>query len=329
MTIQPRTSWKIILSLIPVFSFLYFLFPPPVLAQNSSPAPSTVTSKRITIWSEGTRLAGSLWVPKDTKDKLPAILLAHGWGGRRSSLDQTYAPKFTAAGFVVLSFDYRGWGDSDGKLVMVEPQPQADEQSEVTVRARLIREVIDPFDQIQDITNALAYLVGEATVDTEHIGLWGTSFGGGHAIYMGAHDPRIKAIVVQVGSQKPENARHWARFARSRAIAKARGDIDPIPQGIDQVDGLKGTPDIAKMIYYRPIDVAQKIRVPTLFIDVDEEELFDRTQHGYATYQIVKDNAPAEYKLYSGTHYSIYREHYEAASDLALEWFMKHLQQKR
>ena len=38
----------------------------------------------VTIWSEGTRLAGNLWLPDQAAGaaKLPAILLCHGWGGR-------------------------------------------------------------------------------------------------------------------------------------------------------------------------------------------------------------------------------------------------------
>lgn len=135
--------------------------------------------------------------------------------------------------------------------------------------------------------------------------------------------------MVQVGAQKPENAEQWAGLAQARATANARGTIDPIPQRADHVPGLAGTPDLAKMIHYRPLEHAAKIRVPTLFIDVDQEELFDRTQHSYAAYQIVKYNAPAKYKLYPGTQYSIYREHSAAAADLVLEWFVEHLRAEK
>ena len=310
-----------------LLSLVSVVFVGPVFGQQDPGA----VSQPITVWSEGTRLAGSLWRPAGIRpeDRLAAILLAHGWGGLRSQLDRSYAPKFAAAGFVVLSFDYRGWGDSDGKLVTLEKQARPSQAGELSVRARVIRQVVDPFDQIQDLSNALHYLAGEAQVDSQRIGIWGTSYGGGHAIYLAAHDPRIRAIVAQVGAQKPENAERWAGLAQARATAKARGTIDPIPQGIDQIPGLAGTPDLAKMIHYRPIDHAPKIRVPTLFIDVDREELFDRIQHGYAAYQIVRHKAPAEYKLYPGTHYSIYREHYAAAADLALGWFVEHLRAEK
>jgi dienelactone hydrolase len=287
-----------------------------------------VSSEPVVIWSEGTRLTGTLWKPKDVapEDELPAILLTHGWGGVRSHLDSTYAPKFAGAGFVVLTFDYRGWGDSDGKLVMREPAPAPGADGEVTVKAQMIREVVDPYDQLDDIRNALDFLVGDPQVDTARIGIWGTSFSGGHVIWMGARDPRIRVIVAQVGAQGSDRTPELIAHGQSRATAKARGDIDPIPQGIDQVEGLDGTPDWAKIARYRPIDSASAIRVPTLFIDAEDEELFDRMENGHAAYEIVAKNAPAEYAVFPGKHYDIYTVRYPAASDRALAWFQRHLQ---
>ena len=42
----------------------------------------------------------------------------------RSHLNQAYAPEFAKAGYVVLSFDYRGWGDSDSRMVIKEKIPK-------------------------------------------------------------------------------------------------------------------------------------------------------------------------------------------------------------
>jgi dienelactone hydrolase len=283
--------------------------------------------RAVNIWSDGTRMSGDLWLPAGHGDgtKRPAILLTHGWGGLRSHLNGSYAPKFADAGFVVLTFDYRGWADSDSRLVMIGDQPATDADGAVTVRARAIREVVDPLDQIRDISSALDYLYGEPGVDVARIGIWGTSYSGGHVIYVGAHDKRIAAIVSQVGYQGVGWTPARERFARQRAVDKARGVIDPIPQGIDMVPNLKGTPDLAKMLGYRPIESAHKIRVPTLIIDVDGEELFDRMANGHAVYEIINNEAVAEYQTYPGRHYDIYYRHYPAASSLALEWFKRYL----
>ncbi len=283
--------------------------------------------RAVDIWSEGTRMSGDLWLPEgfgDGADR-PAILLTHGWGGERAHLNQSYAPKFARGGFVVLTFDYRGWADSDSRLVIVGDQPKPDANGEITVRARAIREVVDPLDQIRDIASALDYLSGEPGVDVKRIGIWGTSYSGGHVITMGARDDRIAAIVSQVGYQGVGMTPGRREFARKRGVEKARGDIDPIPQGIDKLPNLNGTPDWAKMLGYRPIDRAGDITAPTLVIDVDGEELFSRTKNGRAVYDIVKAKAVAEYKTYPGKHYTIYRRHYAAASTLALEWFKTHL----
>jgi len=292
-------------------------------------ASSAAASERraVNIWSDGTRMSGDLWLPAGFGDgtKRPAILLTHGWGGTRSHLNGSYAPKFAHAGFVVLTFDYRGWADSDSRLVMIGDQPASDADGAVTVRARAIREVVDPLDQIRDISSALDFLYGEPGVDVERIGIWGTSYSGGHVIYMGAHDDRIAAIVSQVGYQGVGWTPERERFARQRAVDKARGVIDPIPQGIDRVPGLRGTPDLAKMLGYRPIESAGEIRAPTLVIDVEGEELFNRMTNGYAVYEIVRNETVAEYQTYPGTHYDIYSRHYAAASSLALEWFKRYL----
>jgi dipeptidyl aminopeptidase/acylaminoacyl peptidase len=282
----------------------------------------------VTIWSEGTRLAGDLWTPDDVAagEKLPGILLCHGWGGLKQHLTATYAPWFSKAGFIVLTFDYRGWGESDAKLVPIGEVARPDSNGEITIRARAVREVVDPFDQISDITNCLAFLEGEPQVDPERIGLWGSSYGGGHVVFMAAHDPRVKAVVSQVGAQQP--VQMTIATGRARATARARGEIGPIPPVEDGVPGLAGTPDLAKMACYRPIATADKIRVPTLVIDAEQEELFDRMQNGHLLAEIVSKNAPTRYVTFPGKHYEIYDRHYRDASNLARDWFITHLKKQ-
>ena len=282
--------------------------------------------KAVTIWSEGTKLAGDLFIPDDIKpgEKRPAVLLCHGWGGLKEHLSSTYAPWWaTSAGFIVLTFDYRGWGQSDAKLIPIGEVAQQSGIEEVTVRARAVREVVDPFDQIRDISAALDFLEGEAQVDADRIGLWGSSYGGGHVAYMAAHDSRVKAVVAQVGAQQPADATIAA--GRARALARARGELGAIPPREDGVPGLAGTPDLAKMVRYRPIDTADKIRVPTLIIDAAEEELFDRMRNGHLLFQIVSKNAPARYETFPCKHYEIYDKYYKPASNLARDWFVAHL----
>lgn len=296
--------------------------------------PNGASSRSVTIFSEGTRLAGDLWRPSDAPvdAKLPALVLAHGWGGTKGHLNHAYAAPLAEAGFVVLTFDYRGWGESDGKLAAAEAVPSPGADGLVTVKARELRNVVDPFDQVEDFTHAIDFLMGEPGVDANRIGIWGTSYAGGHVVYVAAHDPRVKALVSQVGYQDSHAgvARVFAEkggvaFARKRATQLARGEIGPLPPEEDRFPRLGGVPDISRAVDYRPIAFAERITVPTLIIDVDQEDLFDRMQHGHALYEIVKARAPARYELLPGRHYDIYSAQQEAALALALNWFKQYL----
>ena len=285
-----------------------------------------IESRHVDIWSDGTRLAGDLWFPKGLKsgDKLPAVILCHGWGGVRSHFNRAYAPEFTKAGYVVLTFDYRGWGDSDSRLVIEEKMPEPDERGMTTVRARAIRELVDPFDQTEDIIHCLNFLAGEPGVDPDRIGLWGTSFGGGHVVYVAANDPRVKCIVSQVPSMDGA----WVNLyfqPFKLAIQRARGEIDPVPQGVNKIGRLNGTPFLSRIAKYHPVEYAHLLKIPVLIIIAAKEELMDNRMHGERVYNIVKGKVPAKYEVFSGTHFEIYGKGRLPSIKMAIEWFDLHL----
>ena len=95
----------------------------------------------VTIWSDGTRMAGDLYVPGDLKpgEKRPAIVFCAGTAGTKKGNGALYGARFVREGFVVLAFDYRGWGESESKLMRTGPISKPDEKGEVTVKARPIR----------------------------------------------------------------------------------------------------------------------------------------------------------------------------------------------
>ena len=297
-----------------------------------------VASRAVTIWSDGTRLAGNLFHPKEAKegDKLPAIVLCHGWGGVKEHLNRTYAPRFAGAGFVVLTFDYRGWGESDSRLVVTGEMPKPDAGGNVTVTAQAIRELVDPRDQLEDIHNALNFIEGEPLVDRSRIGLWGTSFGGGLVLQTAVDDPRVKCIVSQVGAMDARDAaaqpyldKGGLAGTHEMEIKRARGEVPPVPQGENTFEGLRGTPHLERFAYYYPVERAVELKVPALFIDAENEELFDRMQHAGKAYGIVKDKVPSKYHVEPGIqHYGIYQARYVQGATIALDWFKEHLQKK-
>jgi len=300
-------------------------------AQRGFELPDTVTRRAVDIWSEGTRLAGDLYAPRDlaADETRPTIVMSHGWGGTKALL-ANIASRLAAEGYLVLAFDYRGWGESDGKLVVQGDMPDRDADGIVTVRAREIRNVVDPIDQTVDIQRAFDFIEGEPNVDTTRLGYWGSSYSGAHAIWVAAHEPRAGCAVGQVAAADSRSlaAVSWAdqdiaEHARLQAIRRARGDIDPLPQGTDKAPNLNGWAHLDKVLSYNPVDDAGRITIPLLVIDAGNEELFDRHIAGELAIQRAQANgAPAEYTVIPGiTHYQVYGDHFEEATQMAVDWF--------
>src|SRR5689334_248610 len=81
---------------------------------GASEQPVNANIRQVTIWSDGTRMAGDLYVPRDLKEgeKRPTVLFCAGTAGTKQGNGALYARRFVKEGFVVLAFDYRGWGES-------------------------------------------------------------------------------------------------------------------------------------------------------------------------------------------------------------------------
>ncbi|MEZ5557651.1 MAG: alpha/beta fold hydrolase [Pseudomonadales bacterium] len=287
--------------------------------------------RELTIWSEGTRMAADLFVPDDlgAGERRAAILLCHGWAGPKAHLSRTYAPYFCEAGFVCLTFDYRGWYESDARLVTMDRQPDPDPDGYVSVRAKPVREVVDPLDQNRDIHNAIDYLLAEPSVDPQRLGLWGSSFGGGHVIYLAGTDPRVKAVVSRVpGMGQAPDAQgftHIGPEGQQIATAMARGETDVVPRPAGMPDSLKGAGDFRTMWLYRPRAAARNVRVPTLIIDQEDEEYGGRENSGLAAKQAIPEGTLVDYRVFPGTHYDIYDRNYRESARLARDWFVAHL----
>jgi len=287
--------------------------------------------KAVTIWSEGTRMAADLFLPDDLApgERRATILLCHGWAGPKAHLSRTYAPFFCKAGFVCLTFDYRGWYESDARLVTMDAQGAPDAEGYVTVRAKPVRDVVDPLDQNRDIHNAIDWLLAEPAVDPDRLGLWGSSYGGGHVLYLAGTDPRVKAVVSQVPGmgQAPDahGFTHMDPEGQRVATAMARGEIDVVPRPQGMPDSLKGAGDFRTMWLYTPRVAARNIRVPTLIIDQEYEEYGGRENSGLAAKNAIPAGIPVKYHVYPGTHYDIYEKNYRASAELARDWFLAHL----
>jgi dienelactone hydrolase len=299
------------------------------------PAAAEPSSEAITIWSDGVRLAGNLWKPEGLAagEKRPAILLVHGWGGTKSHLNQAYAPQFAAMGYVVMTFDYRGWGDSDGKLLRIGDKPEG-ESDEYAVEVREVRTIVDPLDEFEDIRNAYYYLIGDSNVDSERLAVWGSSLGGGLALQTAATLPGFKVLISQIGAVNPRagiDGNNSQSPLGDEAMtkwrsARARGEVAPFPGQETTAPGLQGFPDWPEYVRYDPFASRDNLTSATLIIDAANEELFDIQQNGAALYAAIKDRVPARYETLPGKHYDIYQgEGYRAAVEMQMAWLKEHL----
>ncbi len=178
-------------------SIVLLCITPTLVGQDKFAPPPDVEYRTADIISEGTRMSAEVFSPKQAVGKLPTILMSHGWGGTADHL-RPDGVAFARAGFLVVTFDYRGWGNSDARLIS-KSQP-AKQDGKLVAEVTEVRGVVDPIDQTTDILNALHWVQGEERCDPNRIGLWGSSFSGGHVVYVAARDPRVKAFVSQVGS---------------------------------------------------------------------------------------------------------------------------------
>ena len=294
----------------------------------------SVLQRDIILWSDGTRLSGVLLYPKDRGkgEKLPAIVMCNGWGGTKAFLMRSgIAPRFAAAGYVVINYDYRGWGDSDSRLVVRGKMPKPDKDGTATLQVQVIREVVDPFDQQEDIDAAISYVYGEPMVDKDRIGIWGTSFGGGHVIYRAAHDRRIACVVAQVGAMPDDWTKRYPAGLNGVYKLKsdrARGLVDPVPQGVNPGGGLNGSPYQERISIFNPGQYADRVRVPTLLIDAEGEHFFKIGENGGRVHQVLKKNGvPTAYHVLKGIrHFDIYGgKSLQDAMKLEIPWFDKYL----
>ena len=289
-----------------------------------------IDQKTITFWSDGSRLQGTVFTPKDIalEEKLPGILLIHGWGGHRGNLNKNYAPHFAKLGFVVMTFDLRSWGESDGFFVAETTLPPVNSVANVDVSGQHIRSIVNPFKMLDDARAALSWFVAEPNLQANNIGVWGTSFGGSLAVVTAANDRRVKALVTQMAPVN--NQATFGQIPEGMVSAwetqRARGEITPYPGPESASPGLRGYPDMIAMKRYDPAAYWPKVSSPTLIIDAENEELFDRRVNGLALHQSLKGRIETNYKVIEGKHYDLYRgDGYEQALKAAQDWFLEHL----
>src|ERR1700750_777023 len=118
--------------------------------------------------AEGVTLRGWFYPAEGTGSPGPAVVMAHGFSAVKEMYLDRFAEVFAAAGLNVLVFDNRCFGARDGAP----------------------RQRLDPRSQVRDYRHAITYLHTLPEVDPARIGIWGSSYSGGHVLVVAAIDRR-------------------------------------------------------------------------------------------------------------------------------------------
>ena len=170
-----------------------------------------MTEQAVTFPSAGLKLSGVVHVPRGLKpsERRAAFLVLHGFGSNKTSSNTMQPTKVLSdLGYVVLRFDMRGCGESEGEF------------------GRVIC-----LEQVEDTRNALTFLAQHPAVDPQRIALIGSSFGGAVAIYTGGVDQRVAAVISNGGwgdGERKFRGQHkspeaWARFTNMLKEGREQG----------------------------------------------------------------------------------------------------------
>ncbi|MBI1339164.1 alpha/beta fold hydrolase [bacterium] len=298
---------------------------------NYTPPPGIVF-RPASFFSENVRLTAQwFYAAENEGKKLPTVVMAHGWGGTAAGF-RNDAVDLARAGYLVMVFDYRGWGESDSRTVLVGPRPAGlAPGATYTAEVRELRGYIDPWEQVEDWFNAISYVAAQPMVDPDRIGARGSSFSGGHVVYVAAHDPRVKAIVAQVPGMEgrpnaPYTADPAAAIVNSNTFAAqlAMGQADYPADRAQSVGSLIGTPIGNKVIRWAPVEQSHRVTQPVLYVMAEKEELFSNELTGLKSCEMVK--GPRKAIMIPGiSHYGIYNVERELAIKAAVDWFDRYL----
>jgi ABC-2 type transport system ATP-binding protein len=131
---------------------------------------------------DGTPIVYTLMLPDSASadQPVPAVLHTHGWGGSRSRTPSGFLQQLLDAGYAVLSWDSRGFGQSGGTVQVDSPDFEARDASALV-----------------DVLAADPRIAQEVAGDPR-IGMTGGSYGGGIQFVTAARDPRVDAIAPEI-----------------------------------------------------------------------------------------------------------------------------------
>jgi fermentation-respiration switch protein FrsA (DUF1100 family) len=297
-----------------------------------------MTRRDIEFDADGVTLRGWFYTAEGSSGASPTVVMAHGFSAVKEMYLDRYAETFAAAGLNALVFDNRNFGASDG-----EP-----------------RQEIDPWDQVRDYRHAITYVGMLPEVDANRIGIWGSSYSGGHVLVVAAVDRRVKAVVSQVplvsghanfralvradfidGFREQFNADRVARYQGAEPGMVPVVDEDPLaPSALPTPDSYTWFTEthelrapswrnevtlrsVEMFTEYEPISYVPYISPTPLLMLTAQNDVLTPTELAIAAYEQARE--PKKLQLLPGGHFDAYVKGFEASSGPARDWFVEHL----
>ncbi|HEY2488421.1 MAG TPA: alpha/beta hydrolase [Streptosporangiaceae bacterium] len=297
-----------------------------------------MTRRDIEFDAEGVTLRGWFYPAQGATGSAPTVVMAHGFSAVKEMYLDSFAEVFSAAGLGALVFDNRNFGASGG-----EP-----------------RQEIDPWAQVRDYRHAITYATTLPEVDPARIGIWGSSYSGGHVLVVGAIDRRVKAVVGQVplisghdnlralvradfiaGFREMFDADRLARFQGKEPAMVPVVDEDPLaPCALPTPDswswfsetGLNRAPawsnevtlrSVEMFTEYEPVSYMPYISPTPLLLLVAAGDHLVPAELAIAGYEQARE--PKKIIIMPGGHFDAYVKGFEAASGPARDWFVQYL----
>jgi uncharacterized protein len=288
--------------------------------------------------AEGVTLRGWLYVPDGAGAPAPTVVMAHGFSAVKEMYLDRFAEVFADAGLAALVFDNRNFGESDG-----EP-----------------RQEIDPWAQVRDYRHAITYAATRPKVDERRIGIWGSSYSGGHVLVVGAIDRRVRCVASQVplisghsnfralvradfiaGFREQFDADRAARFRGEPPAMVPVVAEDPLaPSALPTPDSWTWFSQTAEsrapswrnevtlrsvemFTEYEPGTYLPWISPTPLLIVVAAGDHLTPADLAIAAYE--QANEPKQLVLLPSGHFDAYVDAFDQASAAARDWFVRHL----
>ena len=286
--------------------------------------------------ADGSLIRAWMYRPQNTAQRWPVVVMAGGFSIVKEMHLPQYAEAFAGAGLCVVLFDFRNLGASEG----------------------LPRQELNPWQQAEDYRHTITYVSSLPHVDPDRIGIWGSSYSGGHCLMVAATDRRVKCVAVQVptisgresglrrvpADKVPEltralgedRARRMKGEApETRPVVGELADRPLYPSGEardyfqecgPKAANWRNEVTLRSMEYaraYEPGSYVAHISPTPLLMIVGLQDHVTCTDLQLDAYSRALE--PKKLVLLPGGHFAPYSEAFEESSTAARDWFVRHL----